>query len=992
MRKAACLLGFVAATLSPAAPFGRLVRVGGQLADVALDERRGVAYLANYTANRIEQVALADLSLRSPLNVAQQPAGLALSWDGRWLVVSHFAPFAAPLRPSNALTVLELDTGRRQTFLLGSPPLGVAFGRDNRALVVTAAEFLRLAPETGATEVVARMEDLATQTLPVPPATWPTEIVRASVAASQDGKRILGILEAEGEQTALVFVYDVDWRRLRLQAWVTEPPLGPRAISVASDGSLLATGWGVFTPEGVLLAQFRNASGRLGRGSVALDSARGLLYAQFEPVGAKPTDPPVLVVAEADNLTVRERLLLPANLTGKAVLSADGRTMYAVAENGLAVLPVGELERQPRLAARREQILFRSGFCNRRGLSEEFELVDLSGARTDFELEVPAGFTVSPVRGTTPARVRVTVDPNRFLNQRGTTEGFIRIRSQGAVNLPEPVRVLVNMREPDQRGTVIEVAGRLVDILADAARNRFYILRQDKNQVLVYEASGYRLLGTLRTGNTPTQMAMTPDGRRLLIGADDSQIARVYNLETLEEEPPIVFPPGHYPRSLAAAGDVILAAARVAGPKHVLDRVDLNLRRAVELPSLGVWENNIHVDTVLAATPNRAAILVAQADGHLLLYSAAEDTFIASRKDFAKLGGAYAAISEDRFLVDNHLLDGALAPIGDLPAMGLSSGFVVVDGLGVRTTAPDAAAAGGIERVDLERAGILRPTRMTEAPRLADAALPPVFTRTLAALPGAGLILSLSTSGFTVLSSDYDAAVADPRIERVTNAADDSERVAPGGLITVAGRQLSLLTEATRELPLPTALAESCLTVNGALVPMVLVSPERIHAQLPFGITGSATMILRTPGGISNSFRFTIHPAAPAVFRTGVAGEERGLATVVRKRNNQLVTLSNPIHPEDALEIYLTGLGATAPEVPEGYPAPASPLAQAVNKPVVRLGGVELPVEFAGLSPGQVGVYQINVRVPYWVPLGMDVPLEIQAAGQATTLSVRVVK
>ncbi|MCS7316359.1 MAG: hypothetical protein NZ554_12870, partial [Bryobacteraceae bacterium] len=974
------------------APFGRVVRVAGQVADVALDERRGVAYLANYTANRIEVVGLADLGLRSPLNVAQQPASLAVSWDGRWLVATHFAPFAAPLRPSNALTVLELDTGRRQTFLLGAPPLGVAFGLDNRALVATAAEFLLLEPGSGATEVVARIEEVVTQTLPAPLASRPIEIVRASVAASADGTRILGILEAQGEQVALVFVYDVHWRRLRLQQWVTQPPLGPRAISVARDGSMLATGWGVFTAEGVLLAQFRNASGRLGRGSVALDSARGLVYAQYEQAGQKATDPPVLVVAEADNLTIRERLLLPAHLAGKAVLSADGRTMYAVADNGLAVLPVGDLGRQPRLAASREQILFRSGFCNRRGLTEEFELVDLSGGRTDFELEAPAGFVVSPARGTTPARVRVSVDPNRFLNQRGTSEGWIRIRSEGAVNLPEPVRVLVNMREPDQRGTVIEVPGRLVDILADAARNRFYILRQDKNQVLVYEASGYRLVRTLRTGNTPTQMAMTPDGRRLLIGADDSQIAHVYNLETLEPEPPIVFPPGHYPRSLAAAGGVILAACRVAGAKHVVDRVDLNLRRAVELPSLGVWENNIHQDTVLAPTPNWSAILVAQADGNLLLYSAAEDTFIVSRKDFQKLGGAYAALSEERFLVENHLLDGALAPMRDLPANGLSSGFVLVDGLGVRTWAPDAAAAGGIERVDLNEARILRPTRMSEAPRLADGALPPAFTRTLAALPAARLIVSLSISGFTALAWDYDAAVADPRIERVVNAADGTEPVAPGGLVTISGRQLSLLTEATREVPLPTALADSCLTVNGALAPMVLVSPERIHAQLPFGITGPATMILRTPGGVSNSFRFTIHAAAPAVFRTGVAGEERGLATLVRKRNNQLVTLSNPIHPEDAIEIYLTGLGAVSPEVPDGHPGPASPLAHAIIRPVVRLGGVEMPVDYAGLTPGQVGVYQINARVPYWVPLGMEVPLEIEAAGQKTVLSVRVVK
>jgi uncharacterized protein (TIGR03437 family) len=45
-----------------------------------------------------------------------------------------------------------------------------------------------------------------------------------------------------------------------------------------------------------------------------------------------------------------------------------------------------------------------------------------------------------------------------------------------------------------------------------------------------------------------------------------------------------------------------------------------------------------------------------------------------------------------------------------------------------------------------------------------------------------------------------------------------------------------------------------------------------------------------------------------------------------------------------------------------------------------------------GLVPGQVGVYQINAYVPYWVSLGWEVPLKISAGGASTTLNVRVVK
>lgn len=55
------------------------------------------------------------------------------------------------------------------------------------------------------------------------------------------------------------------------------------------------------------------------------------------------------------------------------------------------------------------------------------------------------------------------------------------------------------------------------------------------------------------------------------------------------------------------------------------------------------------------------------------------------------------------------------------------------------------------------------------------------------------------------------------------------------------------------------------------------------------------------------------------------------------------------------------------------------------------LGGESLTVEFAGLAPGQVGVYQINAFVPRNVPLGLDVPLTVRQGGQSTQVAVRVI-
>ena len=135
-----------------------------------------------------------------------------------------------------------------------------------------------------------------------------------------------------------------------------------------------------------------------------------------------------------------------------------------------------------------------------------------------------------------------------------------------------------------------------------------------------------------------------------------------------------------------------------------------------------------------------------------------------------------------------------------------------------------------------------------------------------------------------------------------------------------------------------------------------------------------------------------ILPAAPGVFRTGIAGPDSNLPTIVRDSNNLIVTASNPVHRGDSIIIYLTGMGQTNPASTAGLPAPSSPLAAALIAPQVDIGGVRLNVSYAGLSPGEIGVYQINVSVPRNVPLGLEVPLNIGQSGSSTTINVRVVE
>ena len=784
----AIVLALALAAAGMAAPFGRVVAIGGQAADLAIDESRNVLYIANYTANRIEEMSLADGGIRSSMNVSSQPSAVSISPDRKYLVVGHYGNFLTAANANNALTVIDLDSRQRQTFALGSPVLGLSFGVDGRVLVVTSTDFQLFDPATGAAQQLETISGLLAKTLPAPNPAAPGSIVAASVAASGDGRSIFGLSET------FRFFYDVEKRTLRVLGYSSSPAMGPRAVAVSQDGSLFVAGWVLSNRDGVNLAQFGDAHGALDVGGHALDSARGLLYSQVPTQnggsllpGADNAQLPVLRVLDADNLRVRERLQLAEHLAGKGVLNGDGSVMYALSQSGITILPVGTLDRAPRVAATEQDIIFRGNFCDRRVVGQDIAIVNPGGGAVDFSLSsTTPGLRFSPSTGVTPATVRVSIDPAAFQNLKGTLTASIEIKSTAAVNLAQPVRVLINNREPDQRGSIVNIPGKLVDLVADPERDRFYVLRQDTNEVLVYDGATYSLLARLRTSNTPTQMAVTFDRRHLLVGHDNAQIATLYDLDTLEQLAPIRFPGGHYPRSIAASGRAILAAARVAGPLHMIDKIDLVSRTATPLPSLGVYENNIDKSTVLVATPNGGRIIAAQANGGLLMYDSSADTFTVSRKESDKLAGAIAASSFDQFVIGNKLFNSSLVATRTFDASKVpSAGFLFVEQYGFRTSAPDATSAGVIQRLDLPVGQLQRATRMAEAPFQGDIEFP--FTRTVAALYNRNVIVNLTTSGFTVLPWNYDAAVAPPQVQRVVSAADGSENVATGGARESAG-------------------------------------------------------------------------------------------------------------------------------------------------------------------------------------------------------------
>ncbi len=975
--------------------FGTVVSIGGHASSLALDEQRGVLYIANFTANRIEVMSLSNNAIQTSINVAAQPSSLALSPDGRFLVVTHFGNAAPPASSNNAVTVIDLTSSGKQTFALGSPPLGVAFGIDGLALVVTATDFLLLDPVSGTTQELDTITGVVAKTLPQPPASFPPNIVAATVGASADGTIVYGFSDT------LLFRYDVATKSITSGLYTSSPALGPRAISVSQDGSYFTAGWTLKDRDFFNISQFPNVSGVLNAGTTAIDSAHRVIYSQIPPPGTLPA--PTMQIVDSDNLTVRNTLNLPENFGGASVMSSDGSTLYGISDSGVMVLKVGALSQAHQVISAKPDLVFRGNFCDRNVATQSLTIVNPGGGHTPFSISSDtSGLSVSPDNGVTPATVTVRVDPNVFQNQQGTVAAALHIQSNQAVNVPPAVRVLINSRQPDQRGSFLDIPGTLVDLLADpnTNRNRYYVLRQDLNQVLVFDGKNHTQIKTLKTGNTPMGMAITFDQRYLLVGCDNSHYLNVFDLETLQSIPPVRMFNGDYVQSVASSSNAILAVTRNAsGGDPTIHKIDLATRSSSRLPSLGVYDNKVALNSVLSASSNGSSIMMASSDGSVMLYDAVSDTFTVSRKDFAALSGAYAASNFNLYVVGNNLLDSSLVPVTQFEAgTGTASGFAFAETTAFRSTAAPVASGlqstspGIIERLDLTDVSHTASlaTSMVEAPLLGTSSS--AFTRTMAPLPNQSAIVNLSISGITVLPPNYDASVAPPKIKKVVNAADLTTSIAPGGLITLFGAQLSPVNMASSEMPLPTALANSCLTVNGLPMPILFVSPSQINAQMPFETIGNVTLALRTPGGTSDNYNLLVQSNAPSVFHVP-APDNTTVPTVFRNDDGLLVTDSHPIHRKgnEALVIYTTGLGVTTPSVASGMPSPKSPLAFALTAPTVTLGGVSVPVLYYGLAPGEVGVYQINVSIPGSVPKGFPVSLVISQGSAKTSVAVRVV-
>jgi uncharacterized protein (TIGR03437 family) len=220
--------------------------------------------------------------------------------------------------------------------------------------------------------------------------------------------------------------------------------------------------------------------------------------------------------------------------------------------------------------------------------------------------------------------------------------------------------------------------------------------------------------------------------------------------------------------------------------------------------------------------------------------------------------------------------------------------------------------------------------------------------------------------------------------------------LAPGGIISVFGQNLAAAQGAATTVPLGTTLAGATLTVGGYSVPLYYASGGQINAQLPVEMApnAAASFVLRAQpqGGGPEMFALpetiTVAAAQPGIFTTNQAGTGQG---AILDAQGRVVNEQAPAAAGQVVQVYCTGLGDTQPRVASGQAPPGGTLATVLAAVTATLGGLAAPVQFAGIAPGYVGLYQVNVQVPAGVAPGAA-PLVITAGGAASnqvTLAVR---
>ena len=748
-----------------------------------------------------------------------------------------------------------------------------------------------------------------------------------------------------------------------------------------------------------------------------------------------------LLINTPDSLLIQLGVMLPENLGGKIVITSDGATMYAISQSGFLVATTAGLKTSPIAVPDTNVALLANDQCGVTAAqnSAVIPVRDQGGGKITVTAQVLTSASTS-------AQVRVaaksyggdvTVQYNTAVTARGlgtVAPDQLLIQSAEAINIVPNVRVFQNNRNAEALGTIIPVdtgatTTGLADMVTDTARQRLYIANPGKNRIEIFDMKTQQFLTPITVGQLPQSIAFGADANTLYVANNGSEYLSAVDLTKGAVSGRVRLPPIPFNASFALLTPSVIASSQ-RGPQVLMSNGTLwtivgstVVPRTLNTDVFGT-ATSIPSPQTMASSTDGSYVLLLAGNGYVFLYSATADDFVAARQVISTpIQGYYGPIAAgpggQYYLVNNQVLNQALTPIGTPPtATGPTPGGGLPAPSGpataasrpvsavaavnaqsfVRFSMPVIASAsavptdaGLIEVVNATSQQTTTAANALEGPLAAvtGTARANINGRTMAIDPSGATVYVLTASGLQIVPFDTTGTQNIPQAPAngVVNTANYQSSVASGGLVSIFGQRMASASSAG-STPLPTVLGGTCVTLNNAPLPLLAAFPGQINAQLPPTLAaGRYPMVVRSIANHEASSSATVAVAryAPAVF---VDADGPAIFHQDGTRLDQY----NPGQRDEELTIYATGLGpTTGGRVTAGVPAPLSPLA--VTGPVQVFFGdptisdAQEIVDWSGLAPGLIGVYQINCRIPGTHLKGDALPVTLRIGGVSSPVT-----
>ncbi|MEP6961567.1 MAG: hypothetical protein ABI995_05795 [Acidobacteriota bacterium] len=208
--------------------------------------------------------------------------------------------------------------------------------------------------------------------------------------------------------------------------------------------------------------------------------------------------------------------------------------------------------------------------------------------------------------------------------------------------------------------------------------------------------------------------------------------------------------------------------------------------------------------------------------------------------------------------------------------------------------------------------------------------------------------------------------------------------LSPGSFVTLFGSGLADGVLKAPSVPLPLTLAGASVQIGGVDTPVFFASDGQVNAIAPYGlpVDRALTVVAKRGDAVSVLRSVPFAAASPGIFSYG---DQLGIVVGFNADGSQpLANADNPVKAQQDIVIYATGLGEVDPVAKAGSPTRTDVFSRTVNPVTVTVSGLDAKVNFAGLTPGSTGLYQVNAVVPAGIAPSNRVAVVLKAAGQVS--------